>query len=50
MTKMTREKQQKILDVLGDLLSRQYGCEVTLTLKEESEKKDDVRALQLENA
>lgn len=37
---MDRKQQQKILDVLGDLLSRQYGCEVTLTLKPKEGEKD----------
>ena len=34
MSELTREKQQKILDILGDLLSRQYGYDITFTLKD----------------
>lgn len=32
---MTTQQQQKILDVLGDLLGKQLGCEVKFTVKEE---------------
>lgn len=34
MPDISREKQQKILDILGELLSRQYGYDITFTLKD----------------